>query len=74
MDKNLSADFTCKSRWNSCAWTVVFANGVIVGMMLLAGSADVVSFAGYIVAGNIAKIAILNVTTLKIPIQDLKRK
>lgn len=58
MDKNLSADFTCKSGWSSGAGTTAFGGGVVLGMLLVAGTAATVPVAGWIVGGIIAIAAI----------------
>lgn len=54
LDKKLSKDFTCKSGWSSGAGTAAFGGGVVVGMLLVAGTAATVPVAGWIVGGIIA--------------------
>lgn len=54
LDKKLSEDFTCKSGWSSGAGTAAFGGGVVVGMLLVAGTAATVPVAGWIVGGIIA--------------------
>lgn len=58
LDKKLSDDFTCKSGWSSGAGTAAFGGGVVVGMLLVAGTAATVPVAGWIVGGVIAIAAI----------------
>ena len=58
LDKKLSEDFTCKSGWSSGAGTAAFGGGVVVGMLLVAGTAATVPVAGWIVGGVIAIAAI----------------